>query len=204
MITGVIGGFSRNLDTIMDVIGLAPQTRQASTLVAHLLPAQTVFICDVHVTQNPDTDDLVESVLLAAEEIRRFGITPKVALVSHSNFGSSASKSSARVRRAVRILHQTEPDLEVDGEMHADAALSEEVRQRLYPDSKLKGSANLLVMPNVDAANISANLLKVLGGGVTIGPILMGMDKSAHIVAQSVTVRGLVNMSAIAIAHAMR
>ncbi len=204
MITGVIGGFRPNMEALIDIIGLAPGIRQASTLVAHLLPTRTIFICDVHVTLSPDTDELVESTLLAVDEIRRFGITPKIALVSHSNFGSSPSDSSLKVRQAVAILHKTEPELEVDGEMHADAALSEAVRQRLYPDSRLKGSANLLVMPNVDAANISVNLLKVLGGGVTIGPILMGMDQSVHIVTQSVTVRGLVNMSAVAIEHVIR
>ncbi len=203
MIVGVVGGFSRNLNSILDVIGKAPGIRQASTLVAHLLPTQTLFICDAHVTDHPDTDELVESTLLAIEEIRRFGITPKVALVSHSNFGSSKNESAEKVRRALKILHQTVPELEVDGEMHADAALSEEIRNRLYPESKLKGSANLLIMPNIDAANISVNLLKMLGG-VTIGPILMGVDRSAHVVAQSITVRGLVNMSAIAIEHAIR
>jgi len=204
MISGIVGGLGRNLCSIMDVIGLAPGIRQASTLVAHLLPAQTVFICDVHVTNNPSAEELVESTLLAVEEIRRFGITPKVALLSHSNFGSSSSHSAARVRQALKLLHQLAPELEADGEMHADAALNEAVRQRLFPNSKLRGSANLLVMPNVDAASISVNLLRTLGGGVTIGPILMGMDRSAHVVAQAITVRGLVNMSAIAIEHAMR
>lgn len=204
MISGVIGGFTRNLKTISDVIGKASNIHQASTLVVHLLPTKTLFICDVHVTKNPDTNELVESVIMAAEEIRRFGITPKIAMLSHSNFGSSDSQSATKVNRAVQILHENFSELEVDGEMHADAALSENIRNRLYPGSKLKGSANLLVMPNVDAANISVNLLKVLGGGVTIGPILMGMDKSVHVVAQSVTVRGLVNMSAIAIEHAIR
>ena len=177
---------------------------QASTLVAHLLPGKTLFLCDVHVTSNPSPDELVEATLLAAEEIRHFGITPKVALVSHSNFGSLADESAIKVRQAVIKLHQLAPTLEVDGEMHADAALSETIRRRFYPGSKLKGSANLLVMPNVDAANIAANLLKILGGGVLIGPVLMGMEKSVHVVAQSTTVRGLVNMSAIAIEHTMR
>ncbi len=203
-ITGVVGGFGRNLRTLMSIIGKRDQVRQASTLVIHLLPTKTLFICDVHVTKDPDAEELVESALLAAEEVRLFGMTPKIAMVSHSNFGSSGSVSADKVKRAVRLLHEREPELEVDGEMHADAALSEDIRRRLYPGAKLKGSANLLVMPNVDAANISASLLKSLGGGVTIGPILMGMDKSAHVVTQSVTVRGLVNMSAIAIEHAMR
>ncbi len=204
LITGVIGGFSNNLNTLLDVIGRARGVRQASTMVIHLLPTRTLFICDVHVTKNPDTDELVESTMMAAEEVRLFGITPKVAMVSHSNFGSSDSPSAEKVHRAVQLIQEMEPTLEVDGEMHADAALCEEIRDRLYPGSKLKGSANLLMMPNVDAANISASLLKTLGGGVTIGPILMGMARSAHVVTPSVTVRGLVNMSAIAIEHKLR
>ena len=177
---------------------------EASTLVAHLLPSKTLFICDAHVTQDPTADELVETTLLAAEEIRSFGIMPKVALVSHSNFGASHNPAAKKIRDALEILHECAPELEVEGEMHADAALSETIRNRLYPDSKLKGSANLLVMPNRDAANISVNILKMLGGGVTIGPILMGMAKSAHVVAQAATVRSLVNTSAVAVEHAIR
>ena len=204
MIAGVIGGFTRNLDNILNVIGKANGIHQASTIVAHLLPTQTIFICDAHVTKNPTAEELVESTLLAAAEIRSFGIEPKIALVSHSNFGASDDESAKKLRKALAILHEYDPDLEVDGEMHADAALSVELRNRLYPNSKLKGVANLLMMPNADAANISVNLLKMLGGGVTVGPILMGMSKSAHVVAQAVTVRNLVNMSAVAVEHAMR
>ena len=165
---------------------------------------RSIFICDAHVTQNPTVDELVESTLLAAETIRSFGITPKVALVSHSNFGASYDPAAIKVREAMAILHERAPDLEVEGEMHADAALSETIRNRLFPDSKLKGSANLLIMPNRDAANISVNLLKMLGGGVTIGPILMGMEKSVHVVAQAATVRSLVNTSAVAVGQAIR
>jgi malate dehydrogenase (oxaloacetate-decarboxylating)(NADP+) len=204
MIAGVIGGFTRSLNNILDIVGKASGIRQASTIVAHLLPTQTLFICDAHVTKNPSADELVEMTLLAAAEIRSFGIEPKVALVSHSNFGASEDESAVKLRKALRILHEIEPDLEVEGEMHADAALSVEIRNRLYPNSKLKGVANLLIMPNADAANISVSLLKMLGGGVTVGPILMGMSKSAHVVAQAVTVRNLVNMSAVAVEHAMR
>lgn len=204
MIAGVIGGFTRSLDNILNVIGRAEGIRQASTIVAHLLPTQTIFICDAHVTKNPTAEELVESTLLAAEEIRSFGIEPKIALVSHSNFGASDDESAIKLRKALAILHATAPDLEVDGEMHADAALSVEIRDRLYPNSKLKGVANLLIMPNADAANISVSLLKMLGGGVTVGPILMGMSKSAHVVAQAATVRNLFNMSAVAIEHAIR
>lgn len=204
MISGVNGGFTRRLNNVMDVIGKREGIREASTLVAHLLPNKTLFICDAHVTQDPTSEELVESTLLAAEELRSFGITPKVALVSHSNFGASYDPAAIKIREALTILHHCAPDLEVDGEMHADAALSEELRNRLYPNSKLKGSANLLVMPNRDAANISVNLLKMLGGGVTIGPILMGMAKSVHVVAQAASVRSLVNTSAVAVEHSMR
>ncbi len=204
MIAGVAGGFTRSLRNIINVVGKAEGIKQASTIVAHLLPTQTVFICDAHVTKHPNAEELVETTLLAAEEIRSFGIEPKVAFVSHSNFGASEDASAEKMRAAVAILHQQEPGLEVDGEMHADAALSERLRNRLYPHSKLTGVANLLVMPSADAANISVTLLKMLGGGVTLGPILMGMSKSAHVVAQAITVRNLVNMSAVAVEHAMR
>jgi malate dehydrogenase (oxaloacetate-decarboxylating)(NADP+) len=204
MIAGVVGGFTRSLQNIINVVGKAEGIQQASTIVAHLLPTQTVFICDAHVTKNPTAEELVETTLLAAAEIRSFGIEPKIAFVSHSNFGASEDESAVKMREALAILHETAPDLEVDGEMHADAALSEKLRNRLYPHSRLKGVANLLVMPNADAANISVTLLKMLGGGVTIGPILMGMSKSAHVVAQAITVRNLVNMSAVAVEHAMR
>ena len=204
MIAGVAGGFTRSLNNIINVVGKAEGIQQASTIVAHLLPTQTIFICDAHVTKNPTAEELVETTLLAAAEIRSFGIEPKIAFVSHSNFGASEDESAVKMREALAILHETVPDLEVEGEMHADAALSEKLRNRLYPHSKLKGVANLLVMPNADAANISVTLLKTLGGGVTVGPILMGMSKSAHVVAQAITVRNLVNMSAVAVEHAMR
>ena len=204
MIAGVVGGFTRSLGNIIDVVGKAKGINQASTIVAHILPTQTVFICDAHVTKNPSISELVETTLLAAAEVRSFGIEPKIALVSHSNFGASADESAEKMRKALKILHDVEPDLEVEGEMHADAALSEKIRNRLYPHSKLKGVANLLIMPSADAANISMTMLKVLGGGVTIGPILMGMSKSAHVVAQAITVRNLVNMSAVAVEHSMR
>lgn len=204
MIAGVVGGFTRSLNNIIDVVGKAKGIRQASTIVAHLLPTQTLFICDAHVTKNPTEEELVETTLLAAAEIRSFGIEPKIAFVSHSNFGASEDESAIKMRKALTILREIAPELEVEGEMHADAALSEKLRNRLYPHSRLKGVANLLVMPNADAANISVTLLKMLGGGVTIGPILMGMSKSAHVVAQAITVRNLVNMSAVAVEHAMR
>ena len=136
--------------------------------------------------------------ILAATEVERFGIAPKVALVSHSNFGNRQDDSAAKMQGALRILRERAPRLEVDGEMHADAAVLEDIRRITLPDSTLHGSANLLVMPNVDAAHISYNLLKVLGGGVSVGPILLGTARPAHVVTQSISVRGLVNMTAIA------
>lgn len=201
MISGVIGGFERCLDYVMNVIDKAEGVNTAATMMVHLLPSQTLFICDANVTDDPTAEELAEMTLLCAEEIRGFGMEPKVALLSHSSFGASNSLSAVKVRRALKILHTRAPELEVDGEMHADAALSEKIRNRIYPNSKLKGCANLLVMPNADAANITVNLLKVLGSGVTVGPILVGMSKSAHVITQSATVRSIVNMTAVAIQH---
>jgi malate dehydrogenase (oxaloacetate-decarboxylating)(NADP+) len=204
MISGVIGGFDRCLSYVLNVVGKAEGIKSASTMVAHLLPTRTVFICDAHVTMEPTAEEIVQMTELAAQEVRRFNMEPKIALLSHSNFGTSAEPSAQKMRDALQILHKTRPDLEVDGEMHSDAALIENIRNRLYPNSKLTGAANLLVMPNGDASNISVNLLKILGGGTMVGPILMGMDKSAHVVTQSVTVRSLVNMSALAVVQALR
>ena len=204
MICGVAGGFRRNLQVLMDIIGRAEGIRSASTIVAHILSSQTLFISDAHVTPVPSEHELVETTRLAVEEVQSFGIEPKAAILSQSNFGGSEHETAEVTRKAIKILHEEHPEIEVDGEMHADAALVENIRARLLPESRLKGSANLLVMPNGDAANISVNLLKILGKGVTVGPILMGMDRSAHVVAQSCTVRNLVNMSAVAIEHSLR
>lgn len=139
--------------------------------------------------------------LLAAEEVRRFGITPKVALLSHSNFGSFDDASARKMSRARELLEQMAPELEVEGEMHGDAAISEKLRLQIFPNSRLKGAANLLIMPNLDAANISFNLLKMMAGeGITIGPVLLGAAKSVHILTPTATVRRIVNMSALAVA----
>jgi malate dehydrogenase (oxaloacetate-decarboxylating)(NADP+) len=162
-----------------------------------------VFICDTHVNRNPSAEQLVGITQLAAEEVRRFGLVPKVALLSHSNFGSDDSRSARKMREARRLLAERLPGLELDGEMHGDAALSEAIRSRAFPDSTLKGEANLLIMPNLDAANISFNLLKITGGeGVTIGPILLGTLQSVLIATPSSTVRRLVNLTALAVVGA--
>jgi malate dehydrogenase (oxaloacetate-decarboxylating)(NADP+) len=202
MLCGTVGRFNQHLKHVDDIIGKADGIRSYSTLTGLILPSGTFFICDTHVTPDPSAEGIAEMTRLAAEEVRCFGIVPKVALLSRSNFGTSDTPSALKMREALRILSDVAPELEVDGEMHADAALSESIRKAVLPDSRLSGQANLLIMPNVDAANIAYNLLKVLGGGVTLGPILVGAAQSVHVLTQSVTVRGLVNMSALAVARA--
>jgi len=156
------------------------------------------------VNYDPDPEHLAEITLLAADEVRRFGIVPKVALLSHSNFGSEDTISSKKMREVLAILNERAPDLEVEGEMHADAALSPFIREEIFPNSNLTGAANLLIMPSLDAANIAFNLLKVVSGAVVLGPILLGAAKAVHIVTPSITVRGLLNMSAIAMVDSFR
>ena len=162
-----------------------------------------MFICDTYVNLDPTPEQITEMTLLAAEEMRRFGITPKVALLSHSNFGTSDAPSAAKMRAALALITARAPDLDIEGEMHGDAALSEEVRQRAFPQSRLRGEANLLIMPTLDAANISFNMLKTIaGGGITIGPILLGSAKPVHIVTPTATVRRIINMTALAVVDA--
>jgi malate dehydrogenase (oxaloacetate-decarboxylating)(NADP+) len=205
MICGTIGRYHQHLEQVMNVIGKAEGIHKMYSLNALLLPAGTLFICDTQVCIEPTAEELTEMTLLCAEEIRQFGITPKVALLSHSNFGTRPAESVTRIQHALQLLMQRAPELEVEGEMHADSALSETIRSRRFPNSRLKGRANLLVMPSLDAANISFNLLKMaVDGAVAIGPILVGANRSVHVVTPSITVRGLLNMSAIAAAKAQR
>jgi malate dehydrogenase (oxaloacetate-decarboxylating)(NADP+) len=167
-----------------------------------MLPKRTLFITDPYVNDNPDAEDIAAMTVLAAAEVRRFGLTPRVALLSHSSYGSTPCASSAKMSRAREILAEIAPDLEADGEMKADQALVEEIRARVHPDSSLTGPANLLVMPNMDAANISLNLLKAAqGDSVTVGPILLGAAKPVHILTPSATVRRFVNITALAVAQ---
>ena len=201
MLCGTFSLPQDHLRFISEVIGLQPGASVFAALNILLLPNHTLFICDTHVNLDPTAEQVAEMTLLAAEEVRRFGITPKVALLSHSNFGSFADASARKMSRARELLEQMAPELEVEGEMHGDAAISEKLRLQIFPNSRLKGEANLLIMPNLDAANISFNLLKtVAGDGVTIGPILLGAAKSIHILTSSATVRRIVNMSALAVA----
>ena len=204
MICGSVGRFRRHLGHVRTIVGRAESITDMSTLVSLILPTGTFFIADTHVTPDPTAEEVAQMTLLAVEEIHRFGLEPKVALLSHSSFGSYGTKGARKMSRARELLQTLAPGLEVDGEMHADAALSENIRRRAFPNSTLSGQANLLVMPNVDAANIAYNLLKMLGGGVHVGPILMGAKCPAHVVTSSVSVRGLINMSAVTSVHVQR
>jgi malate dehydrogenase (oxaloacetate-decarboxylating)(NADP+) len=203
MLCGTFGMHAEHLRYIDQVIGLRPGVRCYAAMNALMLPTKNVFICDTYVTEDPSAEHLAEMTLLAADEMRRFGITPKVALLSASNFGSAQIASSRKMQRALELIRGLSPELEIDGEMHGDAAMSEEIRLRVFPATRLRGEANLFVMPTLDAANISFNLLKTAaGGGVTIGPILLGAARPVHIVTPSATVRRLVNMTALVVADA--
>ncbi|GIK99780.1 MAG: NADP-dependent malic enzyme [Alphaproteobacteria bacterium] len=202
MICGVVGRFSRHLGQVVDVIGLRPGVSHAAALSVLILPRGTFFLTDTQVTPDPTAEQLAEATLLAVEAVRRFGLPPKVALLSHSNFGSSDTPSARKMRQALELIRAQAPDLEIEGEMHGDSAVIEDVRQRLFPNSRLKGQANLLVMPNLDSANIAFNLLKSTGSGLSIGPILLGIGLPAHIVTPAISVRGIVNMTAVAAVEA--
>ncbi len=204
MICGLEGRFIRHLRDIRQIIGLKAGVRDLSALSLLINDRGAIFLTDTFVSEDPDAAELAEMARLAAEEIRRFGIAPKVALLSASNFGSRELASADKMRKALEILWRECPELEVDGDMHGDAALSELLRQRVMPDSRLKGEANLLLFPNLDAANIALNLLKVATEALHVGPILLGTAKPAHILTGSVTSRGVVNMSALACVEAQK
>jgi malate dehydrogenase (oxaloacetate-decarboxylating)(NADP+) len=198
MICGTVGRYWNHLDYVREIIGTESGIGKLTSMNALVLQSGTLFMADTYVQEDPSAEDLAEIVALCAEEVLWFGIEPKVALVSHSNFGSHNSASAIKMREALSIVHRRMPDLEIEGEMHADLALSEQLRTVRFPKSELKGRANLLVMPNQDAANVAFNMLKMLGDGIAIGPILIGCAKSAHVVTPSISVRGLLNMTALA------
>lgn len=203
MLCGTYSSYNIHLDFVRNVIGLKEGMNNFFTLNALMLEDRNLFIADTYVNTNPTAEQLAEMTILAAEEVRRFGITPRVALLSHSSFGSDQTDSSAqKMREVYRILSEQAPELEVEGEMHGDAALDESIRQFAFPGSRFKGSANLLIMPNLDAANISFNLLKATSGNnVTIGPILLGAAKPVHILTPTATTRRLINMTALTVAE---
>jgi malate dehydrogenase (oxaloacetate-decarboxylating)(NADP+) len=202
MICGTYGQYTWHVRYILDILGLAAGVTDASALSTLILPKGTFFFCDTHITRNPSIEELVEMTEMACDAVRRFGEVPKVALLSHSDFGSAHSETALKMAAATRILRDKYPDLEVEGEMHADTALNVELRSRIFPESRLTGQANLLIFPTLDAANTAFNLAKVLGEGISVGPILLGAAKPVHVVTPSITVRGLVNMSAVAVVDA--
>ncbi|CAM3939985.1 NADP-dependent malic enzyme [Roseateles saccharophilus] len=201
MICGLVGRFDRHLEQVRDLVGLHEGARQFAAMNALMLDKMTLFLTDTFVNDDPSAEDLADIAAMAAEEVRRFGLPPKLAFVSHSMFGSSTRPSALKMRRAHELFAQAHPEVESDGEMHGDAALSESVRHAFLPDSRLTGAANLLVLPTLDAANILFNVLKISSGqGVTVGPILLGAARPVHILTPSATVRRIVNMTALAVA----
>lgn len=198
LICGTQGQFHSHLNDIIDIIGLKPGVETPAALSPLLISRGTYFFCDTQVNSNPTVAQISEMTLLAAEEVRRFGLRPKVALLSHSNFGTVNSTSSEKMRAAYADIRRRDPELEIDGEMQADTALSEVIRQRIMPNSQLTGQANLLIMPNVESANIAFNMVKTFSDGISIGPVLLGAARPAHVLTPATTTRGIVNMTALA------
>jgi malate dehydrogenase (oxaloacetate-decarboxylating)(NADP+) len=205
MICGVIGRYDFHLDHIRDVIGVHPQAHGLAALNALILEHHNLFIADTFVNEDPSAEQLADIAALAVAEVQRFGLPPRVAFLSHSMFGSSSRPSARKMRQARDLFVQRMPHIPADGEMQGDAALSDAVRHKLMPQSTLQGTANILILPNIDAANILFNVLKMTGGqGVTVGPILLGAAAPAHILSPSATVRRIVNMTAVAVTHCNR
>jgi len=198
MLCGTFGKHSLHLRYIDRVIGRKPGIEHFYAMNLLILPHRTVFIGDTYVNYDPTAEQLAEMTLLAADEVARFGLAPKVALLSHSSFGTEDTPTAIKMRRALEILRELAPQLEVDGEMHGDSALSEDIRRQVFPESTLKGQANLLIMPTLDAANISFNLMKTSAGdGLTVGPLLLGAARPVHILTPTATVRRIVNVTAL-------
>ena len=203
MICGTIGDYHEHFSVVKEVFGHRDGVHTAGAMNALLLPSGNTFIADTYVNDDPTPEQLAEIAVMAAETVRRFGIEPKVALLSHSNFGSSDCPSASKMREALELIKARAPELMIDGEMHGDAALVESIRNDRMPDSPLKGSANILVMPNMEAARISYNLLRVSSSeGVTVGPVLMGVAKPVHVLTPIASVRRIVNMVALAVVEA--
>jgi malate dehydrogenase (oxaloacetate-decarboxylating)(NADP+) len=200
MVCGAVGTYGDHLQDVDRVIGRRPGVRNYYAMNVLMLPRRTVFICDTYVNLDPTAEQLAEMTTLAAREVRRFGVVPRVALLSHSNFGNSDAPSARKMREALELIRSLAPDLEIEGEMHGDSALSASLRLSNFPNSRLKEDANLLIMPTLDAANIAFNLLKTAAGdGITIGPILLGSARPVHILTTSATVRRIVNVTALTV-----
>jgi malate dehydrogenase (oxaloacetate-decarboxylating)(NADP+) len=198
---GGAGDWWRHMTYILPIIPRLPGVERVYSISCVILPDNVLFICDTHVNVEPSAEQIAEMTVLAAEAVRRFGVEPKAALLSHSSFGASGSPTARRMREALNLIRARAPQLEVDGEMHADAALSAVLRDRLVSDSRLSGSANLLIMPTLDAANISLTLLSAAADALQVGPLLLGIAKPIHVLVSSVSARGIVNMTALSVAQ---
>jgi malate dehydrogenase (oxaloacetate-decarboxylating)(NADP+) len=204
MICGTFGSPPLHLHYIDQVLGKRKGVNTYAAMNALVMENRQVVLVDTHINENPTAEQLAEITIMAADEMRRFGLHPRAALLSHSNFGSSDSESAQKMRAALAIIRERAPNLEIDGEMHGDTALDAHLLKEQMPDSPLKGDANLLVLPNIESANISYNLLKVAAGnGVAIGPVLLGCSRAVHILTASATVRRIVNMTALAVVDAV-
>jgi len=205
LLCGVASRYDNQLQYIEEVIGLKPGAQTLAAMNGLMLPNHTLFICDTHVNEDPSAEQIADMTIQAAGEMQRFGLVPKIALLSHSNFGSRSTASSRKMAQARQLISARAPHLEIDGEMHADAALSEKIRLKSFPDTTLRGPANLLITPNLDTGNVTYNLLKMTGSnGVAMGPILLGAARPVHILTTSATVRRIVNMTALAVVDAQQ
>ena len=202
MLCGLETRFDASAKLLRDILGFAPGVHDYSALSMIISQRGAYFMADTHVRFDPTAEELADMTALCAEHVRRFGLEPKVALLSHSDFGSADTPTAKKMREALRLIRTRNPLLQVDGEMAADTALVQTIRDSLLPSSTLKGEANVLVMPNLDAANIAFQLIKVVADALPVGPILIGPAYPAHILTPSVTARGIVNMTAIAVAEA--
>ena len=202
LICGLEGRFTSRLDHIRDIVGLAPGLKDFSALSLVIASAGVYFLADTHVRYDPSAEEIAETAVACAAHVRRFGLIPKIALISHSDFGSADTPSALKMRKALRLLRERAPDLEVDGEMQADTALSLVARRRVIANSRLEGEANVLIFPNLDAGSTALQLTRVIAEALPVGPILIGPAKPAHVLTPTVTARGIVNMTAIAAAEA--
>ena len=202
LICGLEGRFTSRLDHIRDIVGLAPGVKDFAALSLVIASAGVYFLADTHVRYDPSAEEIAETAIACAAHVRRFGLEPKIALISHSDFGSADTPSALKMREALRLLQERAPDLEVDGEMQADTALSLVARQRVITNSRLEGEANVLIFPNLDAGSTALQLTRVIADALPVGPILMGPAKPAHVLTPTVTARGIVNMTAIAAVEA--
>jgi malate dehydrogenase (oxaloacetate-decarboxylating)(NADP+) len=202
LIAGVVGRYRKVLEHVLDVIGKQEGVNTIAAIGALNTPEGAYFICDTNVNSDPTAEEIAEITMMAAEKVRIFGLRPRIALLSHSSFGSHSDRSAKKMQKALEILREQAPDLEIEGEMTAEMALNEDYRRQLFPNSRLQGPANLLVAPNLDAAHIAFGLTKAISNAVGVGPILLGAGRPAHVMSASATARRILNMTAIAVVDA--